>query len=191
MRKKIRIFLFIVPILNACLPTPASEKQKKDKMKSAYFNPNIIMNIDKYESLKNFLENNIDTIIKFRYSKNIASLYRGNGQSDSNYLADDYCYSFIQGNNPDNIMNVPENLKRKLESSFYSLDEKDIFSYEVCKDKKISITISCEGDENGLYISHNLIWDKQRNMNYYKYHKDTLIKSNCIYRIEMFEYQGH
>ena len=186
------IFLFIALTFNACVPTPATEQQKKDKMKSAYFDQNIIKNIGKYENLKIFLENNIDTIIKFRYSKNTATLVRGKGQSDSNYLADDNCYNFFQGNSRYDIMNVPDNLKKELGSLFHSFNEKEIKSFEVCKDKKISIEVRSEGGENGLYISHNFLWNVNIERDYdYDDNKDTLINKNCIYRIGLTEHHGY
>ena len=186
------IFFFIVLTLNSCVPTPATEQQKKDKLKSAYFDQNIIKNIDKYESLKTFLENNIDTIIKFRYSKNTAILVRGQGQPDSNYLADDNCYNFFQGNSRYEITNVPDNLKKELDSLFISFHENDIKSFEVCKDKKISIEVRSIGGENGLYISHNLLWNTNIERDYaYDDNKDTLINRNCIYRIGLTEHHGH
>jgi hypothetical protein len=161
-------------------------------MTSAYFDQNIIKNLDKYESLKTFLENNIDTIIKFRYSKNTATLVRGQGQPDSNFLADDNCYNFFQGNSRYDITNVPDNLKKELGSLFHSFNEKEIQSFEICNDKKISIEVRSEGGENGLYISHNLFWNTKIERDYaYDDNKDTLINRNCIYRIGLTEHHGH
>jgi hypothetical protein len=186
------IFLFMVLTLNACAPTPATEQQKKDKMTSAYFDQNIFKNIDKYENLKTFLENNIDTIIKFRYSKNTATLVRGQGQADSNYLADDNCYNFFQGNDRYDITNVPDNLKSELDSLFHTFNENELNSFGVCKDNKISIEIRSEGGDNGLYISHTLLWNTNMERDYaYDDNKDTLINGNCIYRIGLTEHHGH
>lgn len=186
------IFLFIALTLTSCVTTPATEQQKKDKIKSAYFDQNIIKNIGKYENLKIFLENNIDTIIKFRYSKNTATLVRGQVQPDSSYLADDNCYNFFQGNSRYDILNVPDNLKKELDSLFHSFNEKDIKSFSVCKDKKISIEVRSKGDENGLYISHNLLWNTDiEKDNTFDDSKDTLINRNCIYRIGLTEHHGH
>jgi len=186
------ILLFIVLTLNACVPTPATEQQKKDIMSGAYFDQNIIKNIDKYENFKAFLESNIDTIINFRYSKNTATLVRGQGQSDSNYLANDNCYNFFQGNDRYDITNVPDNLKGELDSLFHSFNDKEIQSFGVCMDKKISIEVRSEGGENGLYISHNLLWNTNIERDYaYDDNKDTLINRNCIYRIGLTEHHGH
>ena len=186
------LFFFIVLTINSCVLTPATEQQKNDKMNSAYFDLNIIKNIDKYENLKMFLENNMDTIIKFRYSKNTATIVRGQGQSDSIYLADENCYNFFQGNSRNDITNVPDNLRKELDSLFNSFNEKDIKSFEICKDKKIRIEVRSEGGENGLYISHNLLWNTDIERDYsYEDNKDTLINRNCIYRIGLIEHHGH
>lgn len=188
------IFFSIAITLNSCVltPTPATDQQKKDKMNGACFDQNIIKNIDRYEGLKIFLEKNIDTIIKFRYSKNTATLIRGQGQPDSNYLVDDNCYCFFQGNSSYDITNVPENLRKKLDSLFHSFNEKEIESFGVCKDMKISIKVRSEGGENGLYISHNLIWNTVIERDYaYDDNKDTLLDNKCIYRIGLTEHHGH
>lgn len=190
--KKLIVFLFTILVLHSCLPTPATKQQKEDAMKSAYFDKNIIKNIGKYENLKIFLEDNIDTIIKFRYSKNTATIVKGQGQPDSNYLSDENCYIFFQGNSRYDITNVPDILKNELDCLFNSLSESEIRSFEVCKDKKISIDVRREGGDNGLYIYHNLIWNTKMERDHeYEDNKDTLINGNCIYRIGMSEHHGH
>ncbi len=191
MTKQIIVFCIILTF-NSCVPTPPTEQQKKDKMESAYFDENIIRNIEKYESLKIFLEKNIDAIIKFRYNKNTETLVGGQGKPDSNYLVDENCYTFFQGNNRYDITNVPDNLKKELDSLFHTFSEKDIKSFEVCKDRKISIKVRSEGGENGLYISHNLLWNTNVERDYtYDSNKDTLINRNCIYRIGLTVHPGH
>ncbi len=178
--------------LNSCLPNPATDQQKQDKMKSVHFDQNIIQDIDKYENLKTFLALNIDTIIEYRHSKNTATLIRGQGLSDSTYLADDDCYNFFQGNDRYNIANVPDNLKSELDSLFHTFSNYEINSFGICKNKKISIEIRSEGGDNGLYISHTLLWNAKVERDYaYDDNKDTLINGNCIYRIGLTEHHGH
>lgn len=153
---------------------------------SYIINKNGIQDIAKYENLKNFLEKNIDTIIRFRYYKNLVTNSRGEDKPDSTYLSDDDCYSFFQGNDQYDITNVPNHLKKKLDSLFYSLSEKEITSFEVCKDRKITIELKCERFENGLALLHTLIWNTTSNNNF-AYQKDTVLLNKCIYRIRLTE----
>ncbi len=174
------IFFLIVLITNSCIPT---EKQKKEMVENTHFDQNIIKNLHRYEKLKLFLENNIDSIIKFRYSLNTAVQ---NGKPDKIILLDQDCYSFFQGNYRYDISNVPNNIKKELDSLFHSFNEKEIQLFEVCKNRKITIHVKSDGGENGIYISHYLLWNEN---NYgYQYYKDTLIDRNCIYRIEMSQH---
>jgi hypothetical protein len=181
-------FFFLILTLHSCVPTPATEQQKRAAMNNAHFDPNVIKNIDKYEILRAFLEQNIDTIIKFRYSKNVAVLVGGEGHPDSNYLADDKCYV----NNRYDTAKVPDHLKIQLSGLFQSFDDKDIITYEICKDKRIRILVKVEEGENGLFISHDLLWNTiiERDY-YYKDNKDTLLNNKCIYRIGLTEHHGH
>ncbi len=186
------LLLFIVLFLISCIPTPATEQQKKDAMRNAKFDQSIIKHLSKYEHLKTFLENNCDAIIKYRYCRNKATLLRGKGQLDSNYLADDNCYNFFQGNNYFDITNVPDNLKVELDSLFHTFNSNEINSFRICKDKKITIEVRSEGGESGLYISHNLMWNTRIERDYtYSDNKDTLLNNMCIYRIGLIEHYGH
>jgi hypothetical protein len=93
---------------------------------------------------------------------------------------------FFQGHPGFDITNVPDFLKPKLDSIYNAIGDSNIKSFEVCKDKKITIEVRSEGGENGLYISHNLMWNTKIERNYaYSDNKDTLINGNCIYRIGM------
>ena len=189
------LILFFVLTITSCdfmMPKPPTEEQQKKTIDNALFDQRIISNLAKYKKLKAFLESNIDTIIKFRHSKNTATLIGGQGKPDSNYLADDNCYNFFQGNARYDISNVPDFLKKQLDTMFHSFGEKGINSFEVCKDKKITIQVRSEGGENGLYISHNLLWNTKIEKDYaYSNNKDTLIDKDCIYRIGMSEHHGH
>ena len=191
---RLLILLFVLTITSCdfMIPKPATEEQQKQTMNNALFDQNIVSNLAKYKKLKSFLDTNIDTIIKFRHSKNTATLIGGQGQPDSNYLSDDNCYNFFQGNARYDISNVPDFLKKQLDTIFHSFGDKQINSFEVCKDKKIAIQVRSEGGENGLYISHTLLWNTKIERDYvYSNNKDTLIDKDCIYRIGMTEHHGH
>jgi hypothetical protein len=171
--------ILFVAILTSCtlfVPTPATEEQKKAAIDSSYFDKQIIGNLSSYENLKNFLLINLDTIIKFRYSKNSVTMVGQGGSTDSTYLQDDECYRFFEGNDRYDITNVPDFLKKKLEKTYTSIGKSNINSFTVCKDKKIIIEAKVSSGGEGLYISHELIWNSKVEDDYrYDKNKDTVI----------------
>ena len=183
--------LLLLASCDFMVPTPAIEEQKKRAMENAKFDQAIITGISKYDELKNFLLSYDDTIISFRDSKNYVIRVHGGGKTDT-VLEKQDCYNFFQGNSNYDITNVPGFLKPKLDSIYKEIGDNNIKSFEICKDKKIRIEIRSEGGENGLYISHNLLWNAKIETDYaYSDNKDTLINGNCIYRIGMTERHGH
>ena len=160
-------------------------------MKNAKFDEGIILNIPAYDELKDFLLQYSDTIISYRDSKNVVIEIGGAGKTDTVLQMSD-CYNFFQGNSNCNITNVPDFLKGRLDSIYNKLGDRFIKSFEVCKDKKITFEVQSEGGENGLYISHGLIWNGKVERDYaYIDNKDTTINGNYIYRIGMTELHGH
>jgi len=192
---RLLFYISIILTIASCsfgVPDFATAEQKRQAMQNASFDKGVIQNLDRYAYFKSFLEKNIDTIIKFRFNRNTATLIRGQGQSDSNYLADDNCYNFFQGNPRYDISNVPDFLKNKLDSIFISFGDNNIRSFEVCKDNKIEIVIKSEWRGNGLSIFHSLLWNTKIERDYaYIDNKDTLIDKKCIYRIGLLEDHGH
>lgn len=175
---------------DSMVPTPATGKQKKQTMDKAAFDQSIVSGINKYDNLKNFLLYYGDTIIAYRDSRNYVIEVDRGGKTDTVLHKQD-CYTYFQSNSNYDITNVPDFLKTKLDSICKAIGN-NIKSFGVCKDKKIRMEIRSEGGENGLYISHNLLWNTNMERDYeYSLNKDTLITGNCIYRIGMTEYHGH
>lgn len=192
MIKHFLVFGFL--LLTACnfgVPKFATEEQKKQLMKNSKFDQSIILGISVYDELRDFLLKYADTIILYRDSKNFVIEVGGNNDKDTVYQKSS-CYNFFQGNSNYDISNVPNFLKAKLGSIYKKIDHQFIKSFKVCRDKKISIEVRSESRKNGLYISHELIWNGKEERDYvYIDSKDTTINSNYIYRIGMTEHHGH
>lgn len=180
------IIAFLIAILNSCSPERVTELEMREVMDKATFDENGIRNLKKYENLKVFLENNIDTIINFRYHKNVVNYLSGEDKSDSTYLSDDDCYSFFQGNDQYDITNVPDHLKNRLDSLFHTFSEKEFPSFEICKDKKITIEFKRERFDNNLALLHTLIWNTKASTEL-PYNKDSVLLDKCVYRIRLTE----
>ena len=172
------------------VPKPATDEQKKQLMKNVKFDQSIIANLSHYDNLKDFLLFYGDTIIAYRDSKNYVIQVYGGGKMDT-VLEKQDCYNFFQGD-PSLITNVPNFLKHNLDSIYRAIGDGNIKSFAVCKDKKVTIEVRSEGGENGLYTSHNLMWNTKIERDYaYSDNKDTLLNENWIYRIGMTEHHGH
>ena len=189
--KNILFFLLTFSvIITSCAPRPASEEEKDKALKNAKFDREIIKMISVYERLKNFLEENAESMIAYRDSKNEVTYIRGQGLPDSTYFQKEDCYSFFEGNKNYNITNVPGNIKQQLKDIFSSIGKEKINSFTVCLDKKITIEAAVERIENGIFISHDLIWNSKSEKDYrYSLNKDTILNEKCIYRIGLTENQ--
>jgi len=173
------------------VPKPATEEQKKQVMEKVNFDQSIIASLSQYDKLKDFLLTYGDTIIAYRDSRNVVHVHGGGGKVDTVLERQD-CYNFFQGNSNYDITNVPDFLKPRLDSIYRAIGDGNIKSFEVCKDKKVRIEVRSEGGENGLYRSHNLMWNTKKERDYaYSNNKDTLLNGNCVYRIGMTEHHGH
>lgn len=187
------LYLFCFILLTACDfagPTFATREQRKQAMHNARFDQTIISDIYRYNDLKNFLHSYSDTIISYRDSRNYMDTYDGN--KTETVLQRQDCYSFSEGNSSDDITDIPDFLKPKLDSILSTLGDTAVRSFKVCKDKKINIDVRLKECGNGLYIFHNLIWNSKIERDYsYIDSKDTLINRDCVYRIGLIEDHGH
>jgi hypothetical protein len=173
------------------IPTPATEEQKKQAMDKAAFDLTVISDSSRYIALRDFLLFYGDTIISYRDNRNYVIVVHGGNQTDTVLQKQD-CYSYFQGNRNYDISNVPDILKQKLDSIYKVIGDNNIRSFEVCKDRKVQIHVRTDGGENGLFISHTLMWNSKLERDYaYSDNKDTVINGNCIYRIGMTEHHGH
>lgn len=184
------IYLPILFLLASCAlkdRPPATEEQQKQAMDQAVFDESVITNLSRYDDLKNFLSTYGDTIIAYRNERNYGIRYSDTGKADSFQVTED-CYRYFEKNDRHDITNVPDFLKPKLDSIYNKIGSTYIKAFEICKDKKIRIEVRSESRGNGLYISHNLLWNaKLENDYHYLDNKDTLMMGGCIYRIGLRE----
>ncbi|MEP6467169.1 MAG: hypothetical protein ABJB05_12745 [Parafilimonas sp.] len=190
-----KLFLLLnIFLLMSCdfpVPRPATEDQKKQVMNNVVFDQTLIAGINRYDNLKDFLLKYGDTIISYRDSRNYVVEVESANKMDTVLQKQD-CYNFFLGNRSYDITNVPNFLRTQLDSIYHQIGDSNIKSFEVCKDGKINIEAKSEDRQNGLFISHNLMWNTKMQKDYaYSDNKDTLLNRNCIYRIGMTEDHGH
>jgi hypothetical protein len=106
---------------------------------------------------------------------------------DSTLTKDD-CIYFFEGNDRYDINNIPNFLKSELSTIYSKIEE--VESFEICKDKKI--TIKNNRINEGLIISHLLIWNTKQEEDYeFVKNRDMILNKDVVYRIGLTEHHGH
>jgi len=186
-------YLLSTIILSSCgfmTPEPATEEQKKQVISKARFDSVIIADRKKYEAFEKFLLVYRDTIISFRDNDSYV-IEVSNADKIDTVLQKQDCYYFSLPGADNDLKNIPDFLKLKLDSVRKVAGGVHIKAFSLCKDKEIEIQVKSEGGENGLYIDHYLIWNAKVRDYRYVAHKDTLLDNNFLYKIGMTEYHGH
>ncbi|TWV93318.1 hypothetical protein [Chitinophaga pinensis] len=187
------LLIFLLTLLYACDfsgPSLATEKERKAAMQAAVFDQQIISGVSRYNDLRDFLLRYADTILAYRNASNYVIEIGGN--TTDTVLQSSECYTFFQGNANNDITNVPDFLKLKLDSLYHDLGEGNVMSFTICENKKLNIQVKNETVGNGLYISHELLWNDKIRRDYgFDDNRDSLIAENCIYRLGLREEHGH
>jgi hypothetical protein len=183
--KFIILCLFTVLLLTACSlePYQPTKEEKEEVFKAATYDNKIIDGFPKYDSLAQILLANLDTIIKYKNSKNLVGFVTRHG--DSIALKEETCYEFFDGNPNYNIKTFPQFLFSKVDSLWTLMGKPTI---KICNEKRpatISITINCDERKNNVVECHRLYWGLTDFDNYDSFDlvKDTLLKNECIYRL--------
>jgi len=188
---KLFVFLLSVLVFNACDMTqePATEEQKKNALKNAVFNKDVISNLKRYEDLKVFLEEYKDTIIKYKNTKNKVTFIRGGGLPDSIYFQHRHCYTLQKSSQVDDIEIVPAFLKQQLSKIWNSIGDSNLQDCYICYGKNVGFILGVKGTRgiNGLCIDHDLIWGSDPSLYRYDYYKDSVISKNWVYRIGVLQ----
>jgi|AntAceMinimDraft_17_1070374.scaffolds.fasta_scaffold07896_1 hypothetical protein len=173
-------------------PNRATKEKIQEKISQADFQIELINDIERFKILKDFLYKNVDSLISFRNSRNIVIQVSGNSKTDT-LLQKQECYTYFRGNSQYDLNSVPDFLKNRLDS-IWKLVGQDV-EFSICKDKKIKIVVKNEKVAEGLYISHEFIWnistEREKNKIEYSAQKDSILTNDCIYRIGLTEQYGH
>ncbi|SFM61939.1 hypothetical protein SAMN05428949_0196 [Chitinophaga sp. YR627] len=187
------LLLLLLTLLSACDfsgPSFATEKEKHTAMHAAVFDKQVIAGMSRYNDLRDFLLRYADTIVAYRNARNY--VIETDGKTMDTVLQSSECYTFFQGNPNYDIANVPDFLKLKLDSLYHDLGEGNVLSFGICESKQLYIQVKNEKAGDGLYISHELLWNYTMGRDYkYDNNRDSLIGDNCIYRLGLREEHGH
>jgi hypothetical protein len=164
----------------------------QEKISQADFQKDLINDITKFKILKEFLYENVDSLISYRNSRNFVIQVSENSKTDT-LLQKEECYTYFRGNPQYDLNSVPNFLKNRLDS-LWKIVGQDV-KFSICIDKKIKIVVKNEKIAEGLFISHEFIWNistkREKNKIEYSAQKDSILTNDCIYRIGLTEHYGH
>ncbi|WPP49648.1 hypothetical protein [Catalinimonas niigatensis] len=188
----ILITIFLVLMYSCILDTRyATEQELNDAINNSDFDDKISRELDSYETLKDLLTAHLDTLLDYRNSNNIVIQMGANSQVVDTVLEYEACHSFFNGNSDYDINSVPKFLQKPINRAWSQIGDRT--SFTICKNKEIRIVAKTDALGNGLYISHELMWNQANDKNWRRYllQKDTSLTEDCIYRLGLTEHHGH
>lgn len=163
------IIIFFSLLLSCKQITNYEVKRAYDK---SQFNPELIENINNYSKLKDFLIQNLDTIISYRKSVHIEQF-------------DDECNGFTIARGPYDIKHVPEFIYPRLDSLIKLFQNNKLNYFTICKNGNIEFNFETSYPYgNNIYVVQRLLWNKRDNCkSIYAYSKDSVLSNKWIYDI--------
>jgi hypothetical protein len=176
--------------------TFASCEEKRDEVKlrqvfkETYFDQDIIQSLPLYDSLKNIIILNIDTIFKFRNSRHF--VFYSNGKDTAtiqeNAHSYDFFYNWRTGSNDQklikdvNIENLPAFIYPSVDTIFKKLGKRKISGFSLSTDSTIEIFVKGIRLDN-IHVAHSLIWKRkfEKSNAPNNYSRDTLIAPKWTY----------
>ena len=172
-------------------PKYATEQELHEAIDNSKFDGKIIQDLDNYETFKDSLFAHLDTLIDYRNSNNIVIQIGANSQIVDTLIENEDCHTFFDGNSKYDINSVPEILQQQINRAWGRIGFES--SFTICKNKEIRIVAKTDALGNGLYISHEFIWNQANDRNWARYnlHRDTILTENCIYRLGLTDDHAH
>ncbi len=175
--QKVLLTFILGLILFSCDDKP-SQKELKNLFNQTSYDTSIIQKLYLYDSIKNIIVKNIDTIFKFRNSRNIVTYTDEKGKTTQRIENSDF-YTFDKdyghatrlsyGTGPNNqkliadvnLENMPTFLFARIDRLFNILGEKNIKGFDLWTDSSIEISIKGFYDEKiNADVYHTLIWKR-------------------------------
>ncbi|RYZ49364.1 MAG: hypothetical protein EOP49_16440 [Sphingobacteriales bacterium] len=200
--------LFVCLALGLCLIS-CDHKRDTEKLRQVFAQTNyddeLLKGLPLYDSLKNIIMSNMDTIFKFRNSRHF--VYHGDTGKETREDADHYMFfynygeaaSLSYGTGPDDqklidevsVENMPAFIFPSVDSIFKKLGKDRIRGFTLWEDSTIEISIKGYRKKE-IDVSHELIWKRSysKNTDHDLFYKDTMITPRWTYLISVDEHQG-
>lgn len=185
-----------------------NKRELRQVYKQATYDSDIIGSLALYDSLKNILILNIDTIFKLRNRKNFVFHSYASGdtatvQENSDFYHFYYNYDQLtpynsgtgaDGNNRTDEINeetIPATIYPIVSNLMKRLGNRRITDFQLYADSSIDISVKDIKREN-VEITHILIWKSvwAKNTDPDKFYRDTMIAPRWTYHIWVGEQQG-
>lgn len=180
--KKTLLFICSINILTiiSCKTAPKKELSLLDKTS---FNKTLISELPSYEKLRNLININMDTLIKFR-------------KAQLDHPEQAISFTFFHDSENDfankeiNFDNMPEFIFPALDSAYFAIKKGNIKGFTIYKDGTIEMPITKTYNEKiDCDIYESLIWKKDmpKNLPLSIMAKDTSLTNECKYTIEIIK----
>ena len=203
---------FIPTLLFGLLLTSCDHQRDIKKLRQVFsqtnYENNVINSLPLYDSLKNIIITNIDTIFKFRNSRHFVFHSYVNGdtatvQEDANFYRFYYNYgeatalSYGTGPNDQKLIdevsveNMPAFIYPSIDTIFKKLGKSKIRGFTLWTDSTVEVSIKGFSKDD-IDVRHTLTWKRifARNTDPELFYKDTLIAPKWTYGIWVDEHQG-
>jgi hypothetical protein len=193
---------FIPTMLLALMFVSCNQERDVKKLRQVFsetkYDEDIIESLPLYDSLKSIIISNIDTIFKYRNSRNF--VFHSNGkdtatvQEDANSYQFYYNYgeatalSYGTGANDQKLIdgvsveNMPAFIYPSINTIFRKLGKRKIRGFTLWKDSTIEISVKAFRQDN-IEVGHTLTWKRMfaKNTEADNFYRDTLIAPMWTY----------
>jgi hypothetical protein len=203
---------YVTALLLGLLLSSCDHERDLKKLRKVFsqttYDVDIVRSLPLYDSLKNIIISNIDTIFKFRNARHFVFHSYSNGdtatvQEDADFY--DFYYNYGQstalsyGTGPNDqklidevsVENMPTFIYPSVDSIFKNLGKNKIRGFTLWTDS--AIRISVKGfSKDGIDEGHTLTWNRvlAKNTDPELFYRDTMIAPKWTYAIWVDEHQG-
>ena len=192
---KISLLIFFLEFLLVACTSKNNEQALRQLFDSTKFDTTIKRDLPFYDSIKELAIANIDTLFKFRNSRNIIDYYNENGKSTKEQRDEieyNFFYSFTTGEFIDQSSNstLPDFLVPKFRDAFERAGRK-IGGFTLWNDSTVEFGIGGFYDyKTSADVGHDLVWKRKYSYEPQSLMKDTTIAPGWTYYIYVAERKG-
>jgi hypothetical protein len=192
---KISLLIFLLGLLLVACSSKNNEQALRQLFDSTKFDTTIKRDLPFYDSIKELAIANIDTLFKFRNSRNIIDYYNENGKSIKQQR-DEIMYSFFYSATTREFIDnsnssvLPDFLVPKFRDAFERAGGK-IGDFTLWNDSTVEFGISgFYDDKTNADVGHELVWKRDIWYEPQSLMKDTAIAPGWTYYIGVDERKG-
>ncbi len=183
----------IVAFCLGCTPRSATPEEFAEALSSIEYDQTVVADLPRYRALFEFVHSHLDTLIAMRDQRALVTFVNGShdGLRDTTYAVPEECYRFFKWHPQHDLNSTPVFLRQQLDSLFNQFSSDRILSFEFCEEGRGVIEVRTYKVTDAIRADHELIWDPKqrldrRKVDVWEFDKDTLLPTDCMYRIAVF-----